>query len=117
MLVKKMPVYLNFKLLDRQIMTPQVLIPRQVNVCMSDIQVRQSPQDLTPLGVSFFKLKIRINRPNLNQNRKYYNPLVNGSGRFEWGEKLEVKNLVGLSLFLKYSNHANGCQLLINPFL
>ena len=76
MLVKKMPVYLNFKLLDRQIMTPQVLIPRQVNVLLFDIQVRQSPQDLTPLGVSFFKLKIRINRPNLNQNRKYYNPLV-----------------------------------------
>ena len=44
--------------------------------------------------------KIWITRWILNQNRKYFNPLVSGPGRFElWREKkLEVENLVGLSL-------------------
>ena len=31
--------------------------------------------------------KIRITRPNLNQNRKFFNLLVSGPGRFEWWQK------------------------------
>ena len=42
--------------------------------------------------------KIRLTERNLNQNRKYCNPLVRGPGRFEGWKKLEVENLVGLSL-------------------
>ena len=32
--------------------------------------------------------KIQITWQNLNQNRKYFNPLVNDSGRLEWGKNL-----------------------------
>ena len=45
----------------------------------------------------FFEPKIRIAQRNLNQNCNYFNPLVSGAGRFE-ETKMEVKNLVGLSL-------------------
>ena len=31
-------------------------------------------------GVNFFKPKILITQRNLNQNRKYFNPLVSGPG-------------------------------------
>ena len=44
------------------------------------------------------KLKIRISWRNLNQNLKYFNLLVSGPYRFKWWKKLEVENLVGLSL-------------------
>ena len=57
-----------------------------------------SPGYHTP-GSQFFETKIRITQQKLNQNRKYFNPLVSGPGRFEiLKKKLEVENLVGLSL-------------------
>ena len=43
-------------------------------------------------------VKIRISRRKLNPKQNYFNPLVKGPGRFEWWKKLDVKNLVGLSL-------------------
>ena len=48
--------------------------------------------------VSFLDTKVRITWQNLNQNRKYLNPLISGQGWFEWWLKLAVENLVGLSL-------------------
>ena len=42
--------------------------------------------------------KIRITWRKIKQNRKYFNPLVSGPGWFKQWKKLEVKNLVGLSL-------------------
>ena len=44
-------------------------------------------------------IKIRITRRKLNQNRKYFNPLVSGPGWFKWWKQIDVKNLGGLSLF------------------
>ena len=49
-------------------------------------------------GSKIFGLKIRKTQQILNQNRKYFNPLVSGTGRLEIWKKLEVENLVGLSL-------------------
>ena len=49
-------------------------------------------------GSKIFELKIRITRQILNQNRKYFNLLVSGPDWLEWWIKLEVENLVGLSL-------------------
>ena len=43
-------------------------------------------------------IKIRISQQNQNQNQKYFNPLVSCPGWFKWWKKLEVENLVGLSL-------------------
>ena len=56
-----------------------------------------SPGYDTP-GSQIFLLKIWITQRILNQNRKYFYPLVSGTGRFELCKKLEVENLVGLSL-------------------
>ena len=50
------------------------------------------------LGSQIFGLKIRITLRIFNRNRKYFNPLVSSQGWFEWWKKLEVENLVGLSL-------------------
>ena len=46
-------------------------------------------------------IKIRITQRNRNQNRKYFNTLVSGPGWFKWWKKLEVENLVGLSLQMR----------------
>ena len=39
--------------------------------------------DTVPWGVSFYEPKNRITHRILNQNQKYFNPLVGGPGRFE----------------------------------
>ena len=36
--------------------------------------------------------KVWTTRRNLNQNRKYFNPLVSGPGKFEWWKSLNVEN-------------------------
>ena len=47
-----------------------------------------SPGYHTP-GSQIFGLKIRITQWILNQNRKYFNPVVSGTGRFELWKKTE----------------------------
>ena len=42
--------------------------------------------------------KVWTTRRNLNQNRKYFNPLVSGPGKFEWWKSLNVENRGRLSL-------------------
>ena len=42
-----------------------------------------TPRGMIPRGVSFFEPKNRITQRKLNQNRKYFNPLLSGPGRFE----------------------------------
>ena len=54
---------------------------------------------VVPRRVSFFDTKVWKTQQNLDQNRKYLKPLISGPGWFEWWKKLEVKNLVGLSLW------------------
>ena len=49
---------------------------------------------MIPRGSQFFEPKLWITPQNLNQNWKYFNPLVSGPDRFQWWKKLEVKNLV-----------------------
>ena len=46
----------------------------------------------------WFRFFCWINQWKLNQNQTNFNPLVSGPGWFNWWTKLEVKNLVGLSL-------------------
>ena len=41
---------------------------------------------MIPPGDSFYEPKNRITQQILNQNRKYFNPLVSGPGRFELGK-------------------------------
>ena len=57
-----------------------------------------TPRGIIPWGVSFLEPKVRITPRNLNQNKKYFNPLVSAPDRFKWWKKLEVENLVRLSL-------------------
>ena len=45
---------------------------------------------LLPWGVSFFDPKNRITQRIIDQNRKYFNPLLIGPDRHE--EKMEVEN-------------------------
>ena len=57
----------------------------------------------------FAQLKFKITQWKLNQNQKYFNPLVSGQGWFEWWKKWR-KNLVGdvmrfSSLFIKKKLH------------
>ena len=86
-------------------MTWQGMIPRRVNKKSAktwlprvwypgesispgyDIPASQSPQGIIPRQVSFFDTKVQITRRNLNQNRKYLNPLISGPGWFEWWKK------------------------------
>ena len=42
--------------------------------------------------------KDRITQQNHKQNRKYFNPVISGSGRFELEKERAVVNLVGLSI-------------------
>ena len=52
------------------------------------------------LRVSIFYAKFLISRRKWNQIRKYFNPLVSGPDWFKLLTKLEVENLVGLSLYV-----------------
>ena len=45
---------------------------------------------MIPWGVSFFDPKNRITQRIIDQNRKYFNPLLIGPDRHE--EKMEVEN-------------------------
>ena len=49
-------------------------------------------------GVSIFYTKFWISLRKQNQIRIFFDPLLSGPGWFEWGKKLGVENLVGLSL-------------------
>ena len=69
----------------------------------------RSPLFLLPwsdtLRSQIFELKVLITQRILNQNRKFYNLLVTGSGRFELRKRLQVDNLVGLSLSKKHLSY------------
>ena len=78
-------------------MASRCLRPRDSwdNLLGSDTLESQSVLGLRPRWVNlpgiwypeesvFFLHKIPITQENLNQNLKYFNPLVNGPGRLEW---------------------------------
>ena len=78
-------------------LTQRSRITREIDSAQYETQGRLTHGSITHQG-DFYK-KMFINSRNLNQIQKYFNLLFSGPGsNEEKRKKLEVKNLVGISL-------------------
>ena len=63
--------------------SPQGLKPHRVNLHRVTYPGESSQRGIKPRGAIYLEQKIRITYQIFIKNRKYFYPLVNGSGRFE----------------------------------
>ena len=84
-------------------------------VMVSDSPEYDTPGKVTPWGINYQTLgrfqKNLIARWILNQDRKYFKPLVGGPGRFEWRKKTRGRKSCW-TVPLKVSFYGYYCHLL-----